>query len=421
MSENILISDVIIIGGGVIGAATAYYLSKRNIKTILVEKNDLASGTSGACDGCIFMQSKKPGRHLELALQSAKLYQTLPDELECDIGYKQSGGMILIESKEQIAAMRQFTQQQQNAGLEVELLEIEDALKIERHLSPKLIGATYSPMDAQVDPLSLTFAFAAAAKRLGAQILTDTEVTSIAVKNGKVEGVQTSSGKIAAEIVINAAGVYAPFIGKMVGVEIPIIPRRGQILVTEPLPPLINSIMLCACYIAAKYEIEWQGGKEANRNAECGMRNSELKESFLIPNSEFPIPNSSEGKADSHLTDDAQLGVGTVLEQHHASNILIGSTREFVGYDRRVTIEGMRAIAHHAKNIMPILRDVNIIRSFAGLRPYTSDGLPFIGYIGGPEGFLVAAGHEGDGIALAPITGKLMVDCVENYSTDYRN
>jgi sarcosine oxidase subunit beta len=194
------------------------------------------------------------------------------------------------------------------------------------------------------------------------------------------------------------------------------------------------------------------------------MRNAELKKSFLIPNSEFPSPNSSEGKVDSHLTDDSRLGVGTVLEQHHANNILIGSTREFVGYDRRVTIEGMRAVAHHAKNILPILSDVHIIRSFAGLRPYTSpreirnrvdipnqslfpisrgeprysplertrqtilqqrvtgsDGLPFTGYIGGPEGFLVAAGHEGDGIALAPITGQLMADCVENYSTDYQN
>jgi len=410
-----LTSDVIIIGGGVIGAATAYYLSKRNIKAILVEKNDLASGTSGACDGCIFMQSKKPGRHLELALQSAKLYQTLPDELECDIGYKQSGGMLLIESEEQLAAMRQFTQQQQNAGLEVELLDIEDALKIEQHLSPKLVGATYSPMDAQVDPLSLIFAFAAAAKRLGAQILTGTEVTSIAVKNGKVEGVQTNSGKIAAEIIINASGVYAPFIGTMVGVEIPIIPRRGQILVTEPLPPLINCIMLCACYIAAKFKIEWQEGKRARGQGGKGAR-------------------GQEGKVDSHLTDDSRLGVGTVLEQHHANNILIGSTREFVGYDRRVTIEGMRAVAHHAKNILPILSNVHIIRSFAGLRPYTSprysplertrqtilqgvtgsDGLPFLGYIGGPEGFLVAAGHEGDGIALAPITGKLMADCVEN-------
>jgi sarcosine oxidase subunit beta len=263
MPENILTSDVIIIGGGIIGAATAYYLSKHKIKTILVEKNDLASGTSGACDGCIFMQSKKPGRHLKLALQSAKLYQTLAEELQCDIGYKQSGGMILIEREEQIAAMRQFTKQQQSVGLEVELLEIEDALKIERHLSSKLVGATYSSMDAKVDPLSLTFAFAANAKRLGARILTGTEITSIAVKNGKVEGVQTNNGKIAAEIVINAAGVYASFIGKMVEVEIPIIPRRGQILVTEPLPPLINSIMLCACYIAAKFKVEWQEGKRA--------------------------------------------------------------------------------------------------------------------------------------------------------------
>ncbi|MFQ6040027.1 MAG: NAD(P)/FAD-dependent oxidoreductase, partial [Candidatus Poribacteria bacterium] len=264
-----------------------------------------------------------------------------------------------------------------------------------------------------------------AAKRLGAQILTDTEVTSIAVNSGKVEGVQTNIGKIAAEVVINAAGVYAPFIGRMVGVEIPIVPRRGQILVTEPLPPLINSIMLCACYIVAKFKMgsgnvekqkdkrrvlqlsgdDWNDGRmeelhsAKELDANCKRRNERVEK--------------QEGK-DPNFIRDAQLGVGTVLEQHHASNLLIGSTREFVGYDRRVTIEGMRAVARHAKNILPILRDVHIIRSFAGLRPYTSDGLPFIGYIGGPEGFLVAVGHEGDGIALAPITGKLMADCVEN-------
>ncbi len=362
--------DVIIIGGGVIGTAIAYYLSKRHIKTILVEKNYLASGTSGACDGCIFMQSKKPGRHLELALQSSELYKTLPDELECDVGYKQSGGMIVIESEEQIPVMQQFIQQQRAAGLEVELLEIEDALKIEPRLSPNLVGATYSPMDAQVDPLGLTFAFAAAAKSLGAQILTGTEVTSIAVRNGRIKGVETNNGNFATDIVINAGGVYAPLIGKMVDLDIPIVPRRGQILVTEPLPPLIQCIMLCACYIAAKFKLE----------------------------------NGQEDK----------LGVGTVLEQHHANNILIGSTREFVGYDRRVTLEGMRAIAQHAKNIMPMLSDIHIIRSFAGLRPYAADGLPFLGHIGGPEGFLVAAGHEGDGIALAPITGKLIADCIDN-------
>jgi len=360
-------TDVVVIGGGVIGVAIAYNLTKRGLKVTLVEKNDLASGTSGACDGCIFLQSKKPGKHLELALQSAKLYKLLGDELDADIGYNQLGGMIIIESESQLPAMLQFMSQQRSAGLEVELLKIEDALKLEPHLSPSLCGATFSPMDAQVDPLKLVFAFAAAARRSGAQILTQTEVTDIALKSGKIEGVQTDKGKIATEIVVNATGVWAPFIGKMVGIELNIVPRRGQILVTEPLPQLVNCIMLCACYITAKF-------------------NPEEKTS--------------------------PLGVGLVLEQqHHANNLLIGSTREFVGYDKRVTLEGMHSVARHAKNVLPILKDVHIIRSFAGLRPYTPDGLPILAPLG-PEGFIVAAGHEGDGIALAPITGKLIAEII---------
>jgi len=365
--KEMIKTDVVIIGGGVIGTAIAYNLTKRGVKVILVEKNDLASGTSGACDGCIFLQSKKPGKHLELALQSADLYKLLNEELNADIGYKQSGGMIIIESESQLPAMMQFMSQQRSAGLKVELLTIEDALKLEPHLSPSLCGATFSPMDAQVDPLNLVFALAAAARRNGAQILTQTEVRNISVKSGRIEGVETDKGKVAADIVVNAAGVWAPFIGKMVGIELNIVPRRGQILVTEPLPRLVNSIMLCACYIAAKF-------------------NPEQKTS--------------------------PLGVGLVLEQQiHANNLLIGSTREFVGYDRNVTIEGIHEIAQHAKNVLPILKDVHIIRSFAGLRPYIPDGFPILGQLG-PEGFIVAAGHEGDGIALAPITGKLIAEII---------
>lgn len=367
--------DVVVIGGGVIGTSIAYNLSKRNIDVILVEKSDVASGTSGSCDGFVFMQSKKTGVHLEMALESAKIMEQLPTELQRDIEYEKNGGMILIESKEDISEMKDFVQQQRKSGLDVILLDNRQAHEMEPNLSPNIAGATYSPTDAHVNPLLLCLGFAEAAKNRGARILTDTEVTGIDIVNGKVQGVTTTKGKIKANIIVNAAGVYAPDIANLAGINInfPIIPRRGQIAVTEPVPKFLKKVMICNKYIKSKFN-----------------------------------PSQSHDN----------LGIGLALEQTKAGNVLIGSTREFVGYNRQVTPEGIQAVLRYAQRFVPAIGELNVIRSFAGLRPYTSYGLPILGKVKGIEGFIVAAGHEGDGVALSPITGVIIAELITTGKSD---
>jgi len=360
-------ADVVVIGGGAIGTSIAYHLAKRNINVILVERDDIASGTSGACDGFVFLQSKKPGVHLQMALESAKMMERLSTTLQRDIEYEKNGGMIVVRSPEDMPEMWKLVERQQKLGLEVHLLDSHEAREIEPCLSPNIAGATYSPMDAQVNPISLCLALAEAAELLGAKILTNTEVTNISISNGKVNGVVTSNGVIKSDIVVNAAGVYAPIIGNMVGVDLLIKPRRGQILVTEPVPQMLSRVMICSRYITSKF------GSHRGQNP---------------------------------------LGVGLALEQTRAGTILIGSTREFVGYDRSVTPEGIRAVLEHASNLVPAIANLNVIRSFAGLRPYTPDGMPILGKMDGVAGFIVAAGHEGDGIALSPITGFLIAELI---------
>lgn len=172
-------ADVVIIGGGVIGTSIAYYLSKKGIKPILIEKDDLASGSSGACDIDIILQSKNPGIHLQLAMESAKMYETLADELDFDIEYETCGGMVLIEDEEQLKVMKDFVKRQKAIGLQVKLLGLKEASEIQPGLSPNLVGSTYSPQDAHVNPMRLCQAFAKAAKRLGAEIYLNTGVLDI--------------------------------------------------------------------------------------------------------------------------------------------------------------------------------------------------------------------------------------------------
>lgn len=366
-------ADVVVVGGGVIGTSVAYHLAKRGKKVILAEKGDLASGASGSCDTNIFLQSKKAGIHLRLALAGAELFRGLGEELGRDIECRFHGGMILIETADELKIMEDLVARHRQTGLQVEILDRKEAARRQRGLAKHLIAATYSPRDGDVNPIELNLGLAHAARRLGAEIHLQREVTGCIVKAGRVEGVETSQGPLYAPVVVNAAGAWAPFLGKMAGLNLPIKPRRGQLMITEPVAPYISQGILSASYILAKFNTD------------------------KLPESE------------SRAT---QFGLGLSLSQTRKGNIIIGGTREFVGYDVGTTREAIQAVLKNAVRYVPGLGPIHIIRTMGGLRPYTPDGLPLIGYVRNPEGYFLAAGHEGDGIALSPVTGKIVADLI---------
>ena len=365
-------TDVVVIGAGIIGSSIAYHLARHKLRVTLLERGDIASGSSGACDGLVFLQSKKPGIHLQLAMESRRRFDWLARQLPVPIEYRETGGMVVIETEAELTAMQQFVAQQQESGLDVTLLDKNQVRQIEPHLSKHILAATHSPLDGQVNPISLTLGFALGAKSLNARVFTGVAVQGIDITAGRVSAVETEAGRFEADIVVNAAGVHAPKIGALVGLDIPIKPRRGQIIVTEACPPMIKNCMISAKYIAAKYN-----------------------------------PEIAKGK-----------GEGISIEQTENGNFLLGSTREFVGYDKRTTPEGLQHIASKTAGIIPALERVNVIRAFAGLRPYTPDGLPILGPVDDVSGLIMAAGHEGDGIALSPITGELIAQIIATGKSD---
>lgn len=365
-------ADVVVIGGGVIGASIAYHLAKRKIRAVLLEKGDPAGGSSGACGGTVFLQTKSPGPNLKLALASADRFRHLEAELAADIEYDNRGGLIVIEREQERETLAHLVDRQQKAGLDVRLLDRQQARDLEPALSPAILGAAFSPVDSQVSPWHLTFAFIKAARGHGARVHTGTRVIGIRLSSHRVQSVATDNGEIATETVVNAAGVHAPRIAALVDLNVPIEPRRGQLVVTESTGPLISRCMLSAQYIAAKF-------------------NPDL----------------------------ARKGGGVSIEPTAHGNFVLGSTREFAGFDKRVTPAGIQHIAANVAAILPALKRMKFIRVFAGLRPYTPDGLPILGRVAGPDGFVMAAGHEGDGIALAPITGELIADLIVDDRTRF--
>ncbi len=365
-------ADVVVIGGGVIGASVAYHLAGRKISVVLLEKGDAASGSSGACGGTLFLQSKTPGKHLEMALESSRRFLHLEQELGAGFEYQRNGGLIVIESEAELRTLEPVLEKQNQTGLDVSLLDAKQARELEPSLSEGILGATFSPMDAQVNPIFLTFAFIKAARNRGAKFFTHTLVTGFGRTSHRIKSVRTDKGEIQTGTVVNAGGVYAAQIGSLAGLIVPIKPRRGQLVVTEAAGPPIRRCMLSAQYIAAKF-------------------NPDL----------------------------ARKGGGVSIEPTARGNFILGSTREFVGFDKRVTLAGIDHIARKASSILPALKKMKIIRVFAGLRPFTPDGRPILGPVEGLDGFVMAAGHEGDGIALAPITGEIIAEMIADTRTNF--
>lgn len=364
-------ADVVVIGAGVIGSSIAWRLGQSGLRVRVLDIGAPGAGASGSCDKAIYLQSKRPGLHMRLAVASRSMYSTLEDELGTDIEFRPGGGMIAIETDLQMVFMQHFIAEQEMAGIRVELLDGDRARERQPALSPDVLGASYSPDDAEVNPLALNAALIDASARAGAQIDRHREFLGVIQRRGRIEAVETSAGQITTRCVINAAGPFAGRIGDRAGIATPVVPRRGSILISDAQPPLIRGNLLCAQYVAAKHLADMPGAEAA-----------------------------------------PPYGIGLSLGQTESGTLLIGGSREFSGFDKRTPRNVLVQIAKHAARIVPDLGQVRILRAMTGFRPYTGDGLPIIEAHTELEGWITAAGHEGDGIALTPITGALVRDLI---------
>lgn len=368
--------DVIVIGGGIIGASISYFASKNGLDITVLEKSELASGTSSKCDGNILAIDKDPGFDSQMSLKSQQLVHELSKDLEIPFEYRNPGSILVCENEDEMVAAEKWVHQQKQAGLDFKMLDREDLKNESKYFADDLYGGLECASDSTVNPYMLTYAMFHEAKKYGTTIHTNTEVTNIEKKQDDNFKLETTNGIYTAKKIVNACGVWSPHIGKMLDINIPIEPRKGQLIV-------------------------------ASREKPVGLRKV-MEFGYLI--SKF----GGERQVDA-ITE--KYGVALVFEPTEAQNFLIGSSREFIGFNTKVNHQITKYIAKRAVRFYPHMAHMNVIRTYAGLRPWTEDHLPIVSEVKEVPGFYTAAGHEGDGISLAMITGKVMEEMLNDKQT----
>ena len=355
-------ADVIIVGGGVIGCACAYYLAKAGAGVALVEKREIAGEASGAAAGMLVppAEAAASGPFRDLARAGLALYPELiaglSDETGIDVQYTDSGLLLTAESERRAGALRAVVRWSASGGelgLPLEWVEGGPLRALEPALSERLLGAAYSPEARHVNPGLLTQALARGAAGRGATLRQGAGVAGF-VGGGRVTAVRTAAGDtVDAGHVVLAAGSWTGFLARRLGVEVPTRPMRGQMLAYRS-----NAVR----------HILWG------------------EDGYLVP------------KAGGFL--------------------FAGATVEDAGFRPRTTARGLSGLRRMARSIVPALGYGEVASAWAGLRPGSPDGLPIIGRLPGWENVYVATGHFRNGILLGPITGKLIAQLIAGEPTE---
>lgn len=363
-------SDLLIIGAGVIGAAVAYYCTQQGLSVQVVEAGEPAGETSSKGEGHARISDKTLGPEVELGHYTLDLYRGELAEYAHDWQYQPRGGVMTAADETSLAALEAAVEAQRGLGVEAEMLDAEEVRRLEPSIAPDLAGGAYYPDDARLNPPKLVHRLLQLAQQAGASLRTQTRVTEFLRPGDRVTGVKTTREEFSADVVVNAAGPWSAQVAALAGVDLPVEPRRGYVLVTEPLPPRINHEVTAAGYL------ETVGSSEA------------------------------------------ELQGSAVVEALPSGEILLGASRERVGFSTEGGDEAKELILRNAMELFPFLKEARITSSRFGFRPYSPDHLPIIGPDPRAPGLWHATGHEGAGVGLGAGTGKLLAQALAGAEPD---
>ena len=374
-------TEVAVIGAGVIGSAVAYYAAKAGFQVALIDAGDSAQFTSSRCDGNVLVSDKMPGYDTSLTARSQELLDELSDELDYDFQWERRGSMLVMENEQEMEMGQKLCEDFKANGITgVHMMDPNELAQREPYLARDLAGGMWFDGDGCLYPMGLCYGLAEGLKKYRGELLLHQPVTMVK-KSGKGFVLSTPDYEIWTERVVNCAGIQSARVGAMSGIEIPVKPRQGQILVSEPTVQLAKQKVMEFGYMMAKFQ-----------------------------SSDYVRPVTSLME---------KYGVALVYEPTGGNNFLLGSSRYFTDMDDvKVDIEVMKAIALRGIRFFPAMADVKVIRSYAGISAYTPDHMPIISDTV-VDGYYVATGHEGDGVGLSAITGVLMTQLLSGEVTEF--
>lgn len=368
---------VVVVGAGIIGAACARELALAGFDVLVLDRAGAAAATTAHGEGNVLVSDKAPGPELQLAQLSRRLWPEVlaavtgrgpshtPDEVEWD----PKGGIVVATTAEGAEALLPFAAAQRAAGVRAETMDDDALTAAEPFLTERRTAAVHYPDDAQVQPAGAATALLTDALLAGARLRTGREVLGAVTRGGRLTAVRTADGPVEADVFVNAAGPWSGEVARRLGVPLDIRPRRGEVLVTAPLPPTVFHKVYDADYVGAV----------------------------------------GSGAGD--------LQTSAVVESTRAGSVLLGSSRRRVGFDDRLRPEVLSAVAAKALRLFPSLAGVHVMRAYGGFRPYVPDHLPVIGADPRLSGLWHATGHEGAGIGLSVGTARLLRELLTGGAT----
>jgi len=349
-------AHVVIIGGGVVGCSIAYHLARRGLREVVVlERDTIGSGTTSKAAGGIRAQFSTE-TEIRFSLESLRVLEKFKDEFGIDPGFRRIGYLFLVSDEADLRRFETRITLQRRFGVDVRVITPKEAQAIVPALRvDDLIAAVWGPQDGLAGPAEVTAGFAKGARGLGARIVEGVEVTAIDVAGGRVRGVRTPQGDIAAPLVINAAGPTAARVGRLAGITLPVFPRRRHIFFTQPFPELPG-----------------------------------------------PVP----------LTHDQASGFYFRKEMEQV--LLSPGDVEDIGQDQVVPMDWSKVEETVTKAVhrLPVLERAQIAGGWAGLRPLTPDDHAIIGPAPGVDGFFLAVGFGGHGFQHSPMTGRMVAEWI---------
>jgi glycine/D-amino acid oxidase-like deaminating enzyme len=355
--------DAVVIGTGIIGSFSAFHLANAGLKLLVVDRNGLAPGTSRSSDGNLLISDKSPGLLFDMTLDSFRHWDAMIAALGNHCEYDRKGATLATLDARREAGLRRHAEEHARHGVRAEILKPDDVHRIEPALHPEVAAVGWWPDDRQVQPMLACYQIARHLRARGVEYRFYDELLSVEPSASGVGLRFRSAPNVACDRLVLCTGVWTPALLQPLGIELPILARKGQICVVERSDLVVRTKIADFAYNDLVEEID---------------------------------PN------------DRRPQTAAIVEGTQSGTILCGSSRQFVGLDLTVDMDVLARIMRDCVAFVPGLKDLRAIRGYAGLRPCAPDGLPTIGPVDAHDRLYVATGHEGTGHGLAGATGAMV-------------